>query len=128
MSFEHVDSWQKSCILGPSIFNIPQPNWHYCVHELHLMSKFYKIQFKKINEWAMVSFRTVCDIFTFPSSRHLSFSFSPVKKDIVSFVSREFSWFLGCRLLPRTERLMFHLKLSRIRDGTVCSSSKSKPI
>ena len=99
-----------------------------CVHELHLMSKFYKIQFKKINEWAMVSFRTVCDIFTFPSSRHLSFSFSPVKKDIVSFVSREFSWFLGCRLLPRTERLMFHLKLSRIRDGTVCSSSKSKLI
>jgi hypothetical protein len=28
-----------------------------CVHELHLMPKFYKIQFKKINEWAMVSFR-----------------------------------------------------------------------
>ena len=28
-----------------------------CVHELHLMPKFYKIQLKKINEWAMVSFR-----------------------------------------------------------------------
>ena len=71
-------------------------------------------------------FSTVCDIFTFSSSRHLSFSFSPVKKDIVSFVSREFSWFLGCHLLPHTKRLMFHLKLSGIRDGTVCSLSKKQ--
>ena len=22
-------SWQKACILGPTIFKIPQPNWHY---------------------------------------------------------------------------------------------------
>ena len=22
---------QKSCFLGPTIFKIPQPNWHYCV-------------------------------------------------------------------------------------------------
>ena len=79
------------------------------------------------DEWVSYGFfSTVWDIFTFSSSRHLSFSFSPVKKDIVSFVSREFSWFLGCRLLPRTERLMFHLKLSRIKDGTVCSSSKKQ--
>ena len=25
----HVDSWAKSCILGPTIFKILQPNWHY---------------------------------------------------------------------------------------------------
>ena len=24
-------SWQKACILGPTIFKIPQPNWHYCI-------------------------------------------------------------------------------------------------
>ena len=22
---------QKACILGPTIFKIPQPNWHYCI-------------------------------------------------------------------------------------------------
>ena len=29
---------QKSCILGPIIFNFPQPNWHYCVcHSIRSM-------------------------------------------------------------------------------------------
>ena len=27
-SCEHVDSWKRSCILGPTIVKIPQPNWH----------------------------------------------------------------------------------------------------
>ena len=29
-SFEHVDSWAKFLLLGPTIFEIPQPNWYYC--------------------------------------------------------------------------------------------------
>ena len=26
---------QKACILGPTIFKIPQPNWHYYLRQLH---------------------------------------------------------------------------------------------
>ena len=26
---------QKSCFLGPTIFKIPQPNWHYYVHTMN---------------------------------------------------------------------------------------------
>ena len=26
---------QKSCFLGPNIFKIPQPNWYYCVINMH---------------------------------------------------------------------------------------------
>ena len=29
-SFEYVDSWPKTCLLGPTIFKIQKPNWYYC--------------------------------------------------------------------------------------------------
>ena len=28
VSFEYADFWPKSCFYGPTIFEIPQPNWH----------------------------------------------------------------------------------------------------
>ena len=50
-SFEHVDK-QKSCILGPTIYKIPQLNWHYSKHnEVFFHQQFQKISGKKIISW-----------------------------------------------------------------------------
>ena len=41
ISFEHVDSWAKFLhFLGPTIFKIPQPNWHYDTHYIRTLGWF----------------------------------------------------------------------------------------
>ena len=85
---------QKPCILGPTIFKIPQPNWHYCLYDVEYVTQTLAIP-QSICDWASMLPRL--DSCT-TTSGHLWWPFSSSPTSPSSFLM-----LLSCTCVDRAE-------------------------